>query len=452
MKLLELTDNTIHYNSLEWDGCEDELLYLSSQTIANLKNSKGGNILVFPHSFRDCDDEVGKQRVFTLDCRYKDGQNVINSIITGNLMGFIGINGVEISISSRFSSGSKEDFFLQYMLQEVMSVNVFNLKYGMNRETDAFDLLAFMFPEFLKRAMRQGVFRKYVRHAYNDANVRGPIDVARHLRRNVPFNYRIAYTTREFDADNSVMQLIRHTIEYINGKKYGHHILHSDRDTDELVRRIIALTPTYNIRYREQVIKENLRPVNHPYYTEYTSLQKLCLQILRHDKVRYGESKDKVYGVLFDGAWLWEEYLACVFKDLNFEHPRNKEGKGRIYLCENDGFPRYPDFYKGEANSIILDAKYKRQIDTRDDVNQILTYMYRLRGKSCAFILPMDGKANDDKKWTFMGYGGDMRIIRLNVPQQTDTDFDRFTNDMKASEESIINSVRQLMDNNDVQL
>ena len=280
MKLLELTDNTNHNNSLEWDGCEGELLYLSSQTIANLKDSKGGNVLVFPHSFRDCDDDVGKQRVFTLDCRYKDGQHVINSISTGNLMGFIGVNGVEISISSRFSSGSKEDFFLQYMLQKVMSVNVFNLKYGMNRETDAFDLLAFMFPEFLKRAMRQGVFRKYVRHAYNDANVRGPIDVARHLRRNVPFNYRIAYTTREFDADNSVIQLIRHTIEYISGKKYGHHILHSDRDTDELVRQIIALTPTYNIRYREQVIKENLRPVNHPYYTEYTSLQKLikCME------------------------------------------------------------------------------------------------------------------------------------------------------------------------------
>ena len=84
---------------------------------------------MFPHSFRDCDDEVGKQRIFTLDCRYKEGQNVINCISTGNLMGFVGINGVEVSISSRFSSGSKEDFFLQYMLQKVMSVNVFNLKY-----------------------------------------------------------------------------------------------------------------------------------------------------------------------------------------------------------------------------------------------------------------------------------------------------------------------------------
>jgi len=48
-----------------------------------------------------------------------------------------------------------------------------------------------------------------------------------------------------------------------------------------------------------------------------------------------------------------------------------------------------------------------------------------------------------------MGHGGDMMIIRMNVPQQTDTDFGRFTNDMKVSEETIVNSVKQLIDNND---
>ena len=447
MKLLELTDNTTHNNSSEWDGCEDELLYLSSQTIANLKDSKGGNVLVFPHSFRDCDDDVGKQRVFTLDCRYKDGQNVINSICTGNLMGFVGINGVEVSVSSRFSSVCKEDFFLQYMLQKVMSVNVFNLKYGMNRETEAFDLLAFMFPEFLKRALRQGLFRKYVRHAYNDANVRGPIDIARHLRRNVPFNYRIAYTIREFDADNSVMQLIRHTIEYICAKKYGHHILHDDRDTDELVRHIVALTPTYNLRNREQIIKENLRPLNHPYYTEYASLQKLCLQILRRDKVRYGDSKDKVYGVLFDGAWLWEEYLATLLKPVGFSHPRNKKGEGKIYLCKNGLYPRYPDFYQGNENGMILDAKYKRQIDTRDDINQMLTYMYRLKGRYCAFILPLaEGEQTDDYSIReFMGYGGLLGFHRIRIPDQSHVnDYEVFAEMMSNAEKDFINELETI--------
>ena len=440
MRRLELTDNTNHKEKMYLNGCEDELLFLSSQTIADLKDKEGKSILIFPHSFQECDDEVGKQRIFTLDCRFKDGTNTIDSITTGNIMGFIGLNDVEISISSRFTPEGKEDFFLQYMLQKVMSVNVFNLKYGMNREIDAFDLLAFMFPEFLKRATRQGIFRKYVRHTYNDANVRGPIDVARHLRRNIPFNYRIAYSTREFDADNSVIQLIRHTIEYISRKKYGNHILHSDRDTDEAVRQIVTLTPTYNIRCREQFIKDNLRPVNHPYYTEYTALQKLCLQILRHTKVRYGDSKDKVYGVLFDGAWLWEEYLATILMPIGYKHPRNKKGEGRIYLCNNGQYPRYPDFYCGEENGIILDAKYKRKIDTRDDINQILTYMYRLKGKYCGFIQPQayDDKVEELSPREFLGYGGELTLYKMRIPDQNVFySYDEFAEKMAIEEETI---------------
>lgn len=441
--LLQLTDNTSNqYRGSDLNGYEDELLYLSSQTIADLKDANGKNILIFPHSFRECDDEVGKQQIFTLDCRFRNGTNNIDSITTGNMMGFIGLNDVEISISSRFTSEGKEDFFLQYMLQKVMSVNVFNLKYGMNREIDAFDLLAFMFPEFLKRAMRQGIFRKYVRHTYNDANVRGPIDVARHLRRNIPFNYRIAYSTREFDADNSVIQLIRHTIEYISRKKYGYHILHSDRDTDEAVRQIVTLTPTYNIRCREQVIKDNLRPVNHPYYTEYAALQKLCLQILRHTKVRYGEFKDKVYGVLFDGAWLWEEYLATILMPIGYKHPRNKKGEGRIYLCNGNQYPRYPDFYCGEENGIILDAKYKRKIDKRDDINQILTYMYRLKGSRCGFIFPraFDEDMNDFSPREFLGYGGELTFYKMAIPNQSDlVSYEEFADNMAIEEENIRN-------------
>jgi len=448
MRRLELIDNTDHREGLNLKGCEDELLYLSSQTITKLKDSTGKNLLIFPHSFQECDDKVGKQGVFTLDYSIKNGNILIENIKTGNLMGFIGINDVEISISSRFTSKGEDDYFLQYMLQKVMYINVFNLKYGVNREIDAFDLLAFMFPEFLKRAMRKGVFRRYMRHSYNDANVKGPINVMRHLQKNIPFNYRIAYTTREFDADNSIMQLIRHTIEYIRGKKYGSHIIHNDRDTDEAVRKIIHLTPTYNNRYREQIIKENCRPINHPYYTEYASLQKLCLQILKHNKIRYGESKDKIYGVLFDGAWLWEEYLNTLLKPIGYSHPENKTGKGKIYLCKENQFQRFPDFYKEESEGIILDAKYKRNIDTRDDVNQMLTYMYRLKGRTCAFILPQEennqnDRMKDDSK-ELLGYGGTLSVLRMDIPQQANLTYSDYKQKMNEYERFFIKKIESL--------
>ena len=42
------------------------------------------------------------------------------------------------------------------------------------------------------------------------------------------------------------------------------------------------------------------------------------------EKIKYDLSANKMYGILFDGAWLWEEYLATVLKKKGFEHPRNK--------------------------------------------------------------------------------------------------------------------------------
>lgn len=68
--------------------------------------------------------------------------------------------------------------------------------------------------------------------------------------------------------------------------------------------------------------------------------------------------------------------------EIGFTHPENKLGIGAIYLFEHGG-QRFPDFWKDD---IVLDAKYKRlaingdhlDID-REDVHQIMAYMYRLK-------------------------------------------------------------------------
>ena len=443
MRSLALIDNTPNQRGC-FNDCEDELVYLSSQTIGDMKDAKGKKLLLFPYSFQKCEDDIGSQRLFTVNTLFKDKKVVVDSISTGNLMGFIGINNKEIVISSRFSTGINDDFFLQYMLQRVMSVNVMKLKYGMTHD-GMFELLAFMFPEFLRRAVRQGLFRQYVRKKYNDANVKGTIDINRHIRRNIPFNGCVAYSTREFDADTPLMQLVRHTIEHLSGKRELKHILIEDCDIKDIVKTVISLTPSYNTRCREQVIKANLKPFVHPYFTEYASLQKLCLQILRHHRIRFGESEEKIYGILFDGAWLWEEYLAKLLQPLDFIHPRNKRGEGRIYLCKNSFFPRYPDFYKESENNIVIDAKYKRHIDTRDDINQILTYMYRLKGRYCAFILPQAKSEQIEKsQYEFLGYGGRLGIHRLIIPSQTETgDYGTFVEEMKKAEENLVSDLDQ---------
>ncbi len=196
------------------------------------------------------------------------------------MVGFIGRNNTHLTIHSRFTDWGKEDFFLHYMLQKVAKVNLLNLHHTMN-EDGVFDFLLYLFPLYLKNALGQGMFRQYVTHKYNDTNIRGSIDVSRHIKYNEPFNGAIAYTTREYSYDNYITQLIRHTIEHLY-KIGGEDILNIDIETKHAVSQIVSATPSYVANELHSIINKNITPLAHPYYSEYTALQRLCLQILRH--------------------------------------------------------------------------------------------------------------------------------------------------------------------------
>lgn len=381
---------------------------LSAKPLCELDLDEHPNLLIFPSDFKTHGDDIGKQRIFTIE---------EDRLKTGNIMGFIGYRNTQVSIRSRFAQNDTHDYFLHYMLQRVFAINLFDLKFGTDNE-DVFDFLIYLFPAFLKRAMRQGIYKEYQTRNYNDANVTGRIDVARHIRQNIPFTGEVAYTTREYATDNHVTQLIRHTIDYIGGHPFSGNILYNDEETCIAVSRICQATPTYNRNELRHVINHNLRPVRHPYFNEYINLQHLCLQILRHEEIKYGyDDSNQIYGILYDGAWLWEEYLNTVLKDIGFLHPKNKtsEGGKRIFADNIGNETVMPDFHK---ENIILDAKYKGYSSwkdiTREDRLQILAYMHLYKADKGGFIVPVEN-SNITTTRPLNGCEGTMSLIGMNV-------------------------------------
>lgn len=122
--MLILKDNT-KYSSTA-DNLEE---YLSLQNIANrnvseLLDDNDNDLLIYPHSFSQCDDGVGNLPLLSLHTHCKEKVCTKAIIETGNMAGFIGINGLSLSIHSRFSQDSEEDFFLHYMLSKVFCINL----------------------------------------------------------------------------------------------------------------------------------------------------------------------------------------------------------------------------------------------------------------------------------------------------------------------------------------
>ena len=134
-------------------------------------------------------------------------QSVNDSYRAGNVMGFLGCENERLIIESRFSS-EEEDYFFEYLLERVLNFpNIVDLESDADQNNRLFNFLFFLFPYYLKTAMRKGLFKRYVRNRYNDGNMKGTIDIARHIELNTPFTGNVAYSQREFSYDNSLMGL-----------------------------------------------------------------------------------------------------------------------------------------------------------------------------------------------------------------------------------------------------
>lgn len=461
MQIVTTEDNSRKGNPFdqvrESDGGNRRQTFADIQRFANytieelLKGNK--NLLVFPHCLNDIQD-IDRNSVI---CNLKGSADDLERAVleTGNVMGFVGCNGTELRIRSRFAKNDRNDYFLHYMMQKVFSINVIDVQVGRDDE-QIFDFLLYLLPMFLRRALSQGIYREYRWIKRNDDRVRGPIDIGRHLRSNIPFNGRIAYNAREYGCDNRVTQLVRHAIEHVVSTPQA-GILKNDQETRDCVARIRGVTPSYNPRDRDRVVSLNYKPIGNPYFSEYALLQKLCISILNHRRLRFGEKRDSIHGVLFDGAWLWEEYLNTFLKEAGFNHPRNRQGTGRWHLFNNNKCPRYPDFFN---DSLILDAKYKRLacIDeedrlnrcvSRDDMHQMISYMHISdKERDGVFIFPdvedSLGESHLHDIGTLKGFGGKVSLCGFPLKRTRKCEnYAEFCKEMAAAEEGVLQDLKR---------
>ena len=400
---------------------------LLDRTLDNL--SKEDNIFIFPNDLKNSPDLEKDQKIF---------ETVNQKIKTGNVIGFLGCGQERLTISSRFSDESN-DYFLHYLLHKVLYINLTSLDVALSREERLYQLLMYLFPKYLQAAIRKGLYKEYQRFSHNDSHVKGVIDVGNHLKKNLPFTGNIAYTTREFTYDNPLMQLVRHTIEYIkNQKSIGQGVLDNLSTSRENVAEIVRVTPSYKLADRAKIIRGNQsKPIRHAYFHEYRKLQELCLMILNQEKHGLGYQDQKIHGILFDVAWLWEEYVHTLLPK-DFIHPRNKDKTDGISVFSSRERKVFPDFYQEELK-IVLDAKYKKLELTEKGINhedlfQLISYSYILKAEKVGLVFPSEDKVVDNEIGKLAGHGALLKKWSIQIPRESSS-YREFCEMMENSEE-----------------
>jgi len=401
---------------------------LLDRTLESL--SQDERVFIFPNDLKNSPDLGKDQKIF---------ETVNQKIKTGNVIGFLGCGQERLTISSSVSDESN-DYFLHYLLQKVFHINLTSLDVALSSEDKLYQLLMYLFPKYLQAAIRKGLYKEYHRFSYNDSHVKGVIDVRNHLKKNLPFTGNIVYTTREFTYDNPLMQLVRHTIEYIkNQKGIGQGVLDNLLTSRENVAEIVRVTPSYKLADRAKIIRRNqTKPLRHAYFREYRKLQELCLMILNREKHGLGYQEQKIHGILFDVAWLWEEYVHTLLPK-DFIHSRNKEKLGGISVFSVGKRKVYPDFYQEELK-IVLDAKYKKLEFTekginREDLFQLISYSYILEAEKAGLVFPSKDKVVDNEIGKLAGYGALLKKWSIQIPQKSSS-YREFCEMLENSEET----------------
>ena len=203
-RLIKTTDNNLSGEPFDAALHLENLQRLAAKPLCELCLDEHPNLLIFPSDFETHGDDIGKQHIFAL----AEGR-----LKTGNIMGFVGYRGTQVSIRSRFAIDDRHDYFLHYMLQRVFAINLFDLNFNTDTES-IFDFLIYLFPSFMKRAMRQGIYKEYQTRRYNNANVRGRIDVSRHIQQNrwpIPHANMLRTTTsrNSFGTPSNILPVTR---------------------------------------------------------------------------------------------------------------------------------------------------------------------------------------------------------------------------------------------------
>lgn len=466
-----LTEDQLHSSQV------DLLRSFARRTIGSLKDGKSPNAkgLLVLGKLKDIKDSEPLYEI--QDITEGEGESVKKYIdlISHNIMGVFTLrdekSSIRMQITSRFDKMDGSQPFLSWLLKRVCSVNQTQYMPAGKGKFWNF-LLELLFWAKLGNARKVGLYRQYVKHEYNNLQFKGRLDLDRHIRLNYPLKDKIAYSRREICYDNPLNHLLRYAID-ICDRDFGRSM--ASPDAAAMATAIKAETPTWSRAELNRILlnKDIIHELRHPFYAEfYEDLRILSLLLIDKLGVELYANKDistksrQINGVVFDGAWLWEAFLARLLPStwLHANPEMKRHPINAIFDKKNnkEKHKLYPDFRlprevgEKQLSSVILDAKYKQGDASsglgiqREDLYQCLGYML-LTGATAGGVvyppyLPGDVRDNDadEEPDNYVNCPGTKRVWRCHTFRYLgDVSSENFNKEMLQEEQNF----RKYVDN-----
>ena len=333
----------------------------------------------------------------------------------------------EVFIRSRFDNESCE--FSKYILNKALGLkaNILqNVEPSVGRGEILDLILAIIFTMQIARAYRKGIYRRYRTYENNDSKLKGRIDVARHIRLNPIFNGNIAYSSREYTADNDMNRMILTAYTSLQKRQPGRmrELEKKYAPVKDFISQLKNIMQPASRQEARKLVQKERKKITHAVYSDWESVRKTAILILKYMGIAPEDDGTNVNGILINMNYIWERYLVQIVKE-KIENKYQIEGKKSFGIFfpndQSNESPRELKLQPGELKLqpdlvisdkdeplLIIDAKYKNEWENvasdklgkpdREDCFQIMSYMYRAKCKFGGIFCPQTKVQDDGKK------------------------------------------------------
>ena len=267
-------------------------------------------------------------------------------------------------------------------------------------------VIHYLFIQALERVFLLGLPKEYKDKSYHEAKVMGKVDMAKFIKKDVPFAGKISSTNRERQEIGDIVLVLHKALKIVQ------------KESKELIKQVINTLSYLNEIREPRFVTPNVvhnalnsKALHNPIYTPYKKVLEYASLIIENEDAGTKSNGKQNLGFLVDVAELFEIYMRKLlqkeFKDWSVNSPK-------IELYKDKFFARkiIPDIVMSSGDKVLVfDTKYKRMnmrgkdqyglgdID-RNDFFQINTYMsyYQNQGKNViagGLLYPMDKFSRD---------------------------------------------------------
>lgn len=285
------------------------------------------------------------------------------------------------------------------------------------------DLITLKFIKGLKKIEQNGIYRDYVEIKKNGIDLKGKIVFKEHISKNIFKNiqHKVVYSYDDYSRDiveNQVLKYVIHYLiryyksvenkkEFIKDLKYYEDLFYNV----SLNRRIVFLNKTS----RKEIISK--MPSLRRYYNE-----ALIAAFMIIDKAEFkfeeGNELNTLPSIYVNTADLFEKYCRIGLAERAQVSEKFYKNSLKLFSDGNYNQKVEPDIVY-ESNSTIkciIDAKYKSEKPSREDIFQMISYLERYKCCIGVFVLPKE----DNLVFEKIGLVNDKQIYiyRINISNE----------------------------------